>query len=692
MTVHFELSDGIAVVTIDNPPVNAIGLAERCGLSDAMDKAVEAGAHRLIITGQGSIFVAGADAREFDAPPQAPHLNDILNRLAAFPIPVVSAINGVALGGGLEIALASHYRIASPEASLGLPEATLGVVPGAGGTQRLPRLVGVAEAVEMIASGNSIDAEKALSIGLVDELSTAPLNMARRMDAGRLKQAESVDQKTTPVANEAAISEARKQASRRFPGQTARSKAIDLVEISSKLPLSEALARERGMFLELRASAQARALRHVFFSERAALSQGRQFPRRERPIADAVVVGGGNMGAAIAYALATGGIDVSIIEMDDAGRGRAEANVDRLIDQGALRGLVTPDGVAALKSRIAYKIGYQNLKPVDLAIEAAFEDMTVKQAIFGALAAALPETTILATNTSYLDVNRLADTIPVPGRFVGLHFFSPAHIMKLLEIVRGDRTSPETLGAAFQLAKQLNKMPVLSGVCDGFIGNRILTRYRHAADILLLEGATPAQVDAAMRGFGMAMGPYAAQDMSGLDIAYANRQRQDLRSRTDIRFVPVVDRLVEDHGRLGRKSGAGWYDYAGEKPSPSPVVEEEIVRASREAAISRRSLSDMEIVERILLAMIAEAIDILEEGIAARPRDIDLVLVHGYGFPRWRGGLMHYADTLAPGPILNEIRQLAKIDPLSWKDSPLLDRLVRDGRSFDSLNQTALGK
>jgi 3-hydroxyacyl-CoA dehydrogenase len=264
--------------------------------------------------------------------------------------------------------------------------------------------------------------------------------------------------------------------------------------------------------------------------------------------------------------------------------------------------------------------------------------------------------------------------------------------MKLLEIVRGDRTSPETLGAAFQLAKQLKKMPVLSGVCDGFIGNRILTRYRHAADILLLEGATPTQVDAAMRGFGMAMGPYAAQDMSGLDIAYANRKRQDIRNRKDIRYVPVVDRLVENLGRLGRKSGAGWYDYAGDKPSPSPVVEEEIVRASQEAALSRHSLSDMEIVERILLAMIAEAIDILEEGISARPRDIDLVLVHGYGFPRWQGGLMHYADTLAPGPILTEIKQLAKTDPLSWKVSPLLERLVREGRSFDSLNQTALGK
>jgi 3-hydroxyacyl-CoA dehydrogenase len=512
------------------------------------------------------------------------------------------------------------------------------------------------------------------------------------MDEGRLKRAVPADQRPTPDADEAAIAEARTQASRRFPGQNARPRAIDLVASSITLPLSEALVRERETFLELRASAQARALRHVFFSERAALSQGRQFPRRERPIADAVVVGGGNMGAAIAYALATNGIDVSIIEMDDAGRGRAEANVDRLVGQGASRGLLTPDGAAGLKLRISCKIGYENLKPVDLAIEAAFEDMPVKQAIFDALAGALPETTILATNTSYLDVNKLADSIPVPDRFVGLHFFSPAHIMKLLEVVRGDKTSPETLGAAFQLAKQLKKMPILSGVCDGFIGNRILTRYRHAADILLLEGATPDQVDAAMRGFGMAMGPYAAQDMSGLDIAYANRKRQDLRNRTDVRYVPIVDRLVENLGRLGRKSGAGWYDYSSDKPSPSRVVEEEIVRASQEAAISRHSLSDMEIVERILLAMIAEAIDILEEGIAARPRDIDLVLVHGYGFPRWRGGLMHYADTLEPGPILAEITRLAHTDPLSWKVPPLLERLVRGGQCFDSLNQIETGK
>lgn len=691
MTVHFECSDGVAVVTIDNPPVNAIGLAVRVGLDEAMDKARAARARRMIITGRGSIFVAGADAKEFDAPPEAPHLNDILNRLATFSIPVISAINGAALGGGLEIALACHYRIAAPEVSMGLPEVTLGVVPGAGGTQRLARLVGISRAADLIASGRTIGAQEAKAIGLVDEVAASPVEAARIVDETRLLNAVTTDLRPAPTSDDASIAEARVQASRRFPGQNARLRAIDLVAASSTLPLTEGLALERQTFLELRASDQARALRHIFFSERAALSQGRQLPKPKKDIATALVVGGGNMGAAITYTLATSGIDVTVIEMDAAGRDRAEANVDRIVEQGVSRGLLPSDDAANLKSSIAYRIGYENLEPVDLAIEAVFEDMKVKQAIFDTLAKALPESTILATNTSYLDVNRLADGIAMPGRFLGLHFFSPAHIMKLLEIVRGDMTSPETLSSAFQLAKQLKKIPVVSGVCDGFIGNRILTRYRHAADILLLEGATPSQVDAAMRGFGMAMGPYAAQDMSGLDIAYANRKRQDISNRLDVRYVPVIDRLVEEHGRLGRKTGAGWYDYIGDKPSPSQVVEAELLRASEEAQITRQDLNDNEIVDRILLAMISEAITILEEGIAQRPRDVDLVLVHGYGFPRWRGGLMHHADNLTPAKVLAGIQRLAALDPLSWAVSPLLARLVRDGCSFESLNQNATG-
>jgi 3-hydroxyacyl-CoA dehydrogenase len=427
-------------------------------------------------------------------------------------------------------------------------------------------------------------------------------------------------------------------------------------------------------------------LRHVFFAERAAQSRGKNFPAPAREIKSAIVVGGGTMGAAISYALALAGLRVHVVETDAAGQVRAEANVAKLVIQGAERGAIAD--VDALRAHFGFGVGYGALPPVDLAIEAAFESLEVKQVIFAALQAALPTTTILATNTSYLDVNQLAEGIDDPGRFVGLHFFAPAHVMKLLEIVRGNQTSDVTLGQAFALAKRLGKMPVVSGVCDGFIGNRILSRYRMVVDQLMIEGSCPKGVDDAMRSFGMAMGPYEAQDMSGLDIAYANRKRQNLKQRMGARYVPIADTLVEDLKRLGRKTGAGWYDYdAAGKPVESDVVTHAIYRASDAAGITRTAMPKDNISERAVLAMIMEAIRILDEGIAARPQDIDLVMVHGYGFPRWRGGLMHHADCLTPAVVLLQITALAKGDPQSWSVPGLLQRLVRDGRSFDSLNR-----
>jgi 3-hydroxyacyl-CoA dehydrogenase len=397
------------------------------------------------------------------------------------------------------------------------------------------------------------------------------------------------------------------------------------------------------------------------------------------------VVGGGNMGASIAYALATAGISVTVVERDAAAAGRAEGNLRKLVDHGIGRGTLSASEGAAILDRLTAVVGYANLPPADLAIEAAFEDFAVKRAIFAELEAALPPETILATNTSYLDVNRLADDLLNPSRFLGLHFFSPAHVMKLLEIVKGDRTAPETLGAAFALARRLGKIPVLSGVCDGFIGNRILTRYRREANLLLAEGALPAQVDAAMQGFGMAMGPFAAQDLSGLDIAYANLRRQD--AAADPRHVPLVERLVEDYQRLGRKTGAGWYDYGPDgKSAVSALVTEEIRKVSTRLGNARRNFTADEIVERITLAMIAEACAILEEGIAERPQDIDLVLVHGYGFPRWRGGLIHHADSLGVSALVARYGALAAADPHGWSVPPLLARLAAQGLTLDSLN------
>ncbi len=685
MPVTYERRGAVAVVTFDNPPLNLFSQKMRAGLQAAIGRAREDRPERLIITGAGRAFVAGSDAKEFEGPPLSPQLNDILADLIDLPFPTIAAISGPALGGGLEIALACRFRIAAPDATVGMPEVTLGIVPGAGGTQRLPRLIGIAAAAELIGQGRIIAAKEALKLSLVDIVDDNPMSAAIDLDVGLLRRAIAVDHRPAPAADAAAIAAAHHLAHRRLAVQDAPHIAIDLVAASATEALDTCLVRERAAFLTLRHSAQARALRHVFFAERTAQSQGKAFPAPAQSIQRVIVVGGGTMGAAIAYALALSGLSVHVVETDAAGQARAVANVDKLVIQGAERGAVAD--ADAFRSRLSFGVGYENLPPTDLAIEAAFESLEVKQVIFSALQSALPAETILATNTSYLDVNRLALDLADPGRFVGLHFFAPAHVMKLLEIVRGRLTSDATMGHAFSLAKRLAKIPVVSGVCDGFIGNRILSRYRQAADVLMIEGSCPKGIDDAMRAFGMAMGPYEAQDLSGLDIAYANRRRLNLKQRKDIRYVPIADHLVEDLKRLGRKTGAGWYDYdPSGKPTESDAVTLAIYRASDDAGIKRVPHSPDEIAQRAVLAMIMEAVRILEEGIAARPQDVDLVMVHGYGFPRWRGGLMHFADQLTPSVVLSQIAALAATDPLSWSVPQLLQQLVLEGRTFESLN------
>ena len=686
MPVTYETRGDCAIITFDNPPLNLFGQAMRAGLKEAIARANHDRPERLILRGAGRAFVAGSDAKEFDGPALSPHLNDILLELIGLPFPTLAAITGAALGGGLEIALACRARIALPAATLGLPEVTLGIVPGAGGTQRLPRLIGVAQAVDLVGQGRIIGASEALRLGLVDLIDDDPLAAALSFPADRLAHLQVADQRPVPAADDAATKAAHGLADRRARGQRAPHVAIDLVAASAKDALETMLARERAAFLELRHSAQAAALRHVFFAERAAQSQGKAFPAPDRPLSSAIVVGGGLMGAGIAYALTLSGLNVCVVEPDTAGQARAGANLDKLIAHGTERGAIRD--VEAFRSRLSFRAGYADLPPVDLAIEAAFENMDVKKTIFAALQAGLPADTVLATNTSYLDVDIIAEGIANPGRFLGLHFFAPAHVMKLLEIVRSKTTDAATLGRAFALAKQLNKIPVLSGVCDGFIGNRILSRYRHASDVMLIEGSTPAAIDAAMRDFGMAMGPYEAQDMSGLDIAYANRKRQNLSERTDVRYVPIADHLVETLGRLGRKTGGGWYDYdTVGKPVESALVAETIEQASEKAGIRRRTLGKATLAERAILAMILEATAILDEGIAQRPQDIDLVLIHGYGFPRFTGGLMHLADQMSLPVVLSMVETLAAADPLSWSIPDLLRRLVRDGRNFESMNR-----
>ncbi|MBA3042879.1 MAG: enoyl-CoA hydratase/isomerase family protein [Gammaproteobacteria bacterium] len=686
MPVTYEARGECAIITFDNPPLNLFGQAMRAGLNEAIARADNDRPERLILRGAGSAFVAGSDAKEFDGPALSPHLNDVLLELIGLPFPTLAAITGPALGGGLEIALACRARIALPAATFGLPEVTLGIVPGAGGTQRLPRLIGVAQAVDLIGQGRIIPASEALRLGLVDLVDDDPLAAALSFPADLLARLQVADQRPAPATDDAAIKAAHGLANRRATGQNAPHIAIDLVAASATDALETTLARERTAFLELRHSAQAVALRHVFFAERAAQSQGKTFPAPDRPLSSAIVVGGGLMGAGIAYALTLSGLNVCVVEADTAGQARAGANLDKLIAQGTERGAIRD--VEAFRGRLSFRAGYADLPPVDLAIEAAFENMDVKKTIFAALQAGLSAETVLATNTSYLDVDIVAEGIADPGRFLGLHFFAPAHVMKLLEIVRSRTTDAATLGKAFALAKRLNKVPVLSGVCDGFIGNRILSRYRHTSDVMLMEGSTPAAIDAAMRDFGMAMGPYEAQDMSGLDIAYANRKRQNLSERTDVRYVPIADHLVEALGRLGRKTGAGWYDYdTTGKPVESAQVAATIEQASEKAGIRRGILGKAALAERAILAMIVEATAILDEGIAQRPQDIDLVLIHGYGFPRFTGGLMHLADLMSLPVVLTMVETLAAADPLSWSIPDLLRRLVRDGRNFESLNR-----
>lgn len=676
--VLLTVDSGIALIAIDNPPVNVTSQAVRAGLVAALDAAGAAGVARVVLTGAGKAFVAGADAREFAAPPREPHLPDIVARIERFPVPVVAAINGAALGGGLEIALACRWRVAAPAATLGLPEVTLGVVPGAGGTQRLPRLIGLAAALALIGEGRIVGAAEAQRLGIVDAVEDDPVAGARRLP---LADRPATGDLPAPAADDAAVEDARRQAARRMPRQTAPLRAIDLVAAAARLPLAEGLALERETFLDLRASDQAAALRHVFFAERAAAGRGREGGADVR---SAVVVGGGTMGSSIAYALAGFGVDVALVETDDAAVERARANVARLYDEAVRRGKATAEAAEAERARrFAFHAGYDALPAADIAIEAAFEDLDVKRRIFAALDDALPETAILATNTSYLDVDRIFEGVRHPARALGLHFFSPAHVMKLVEVVKAHGTSPETLATALRLAARLKKIPVPAGVCDGFIGNRILTRYRQATDILLVEGATPWQVDAAMRGFGMAMGPYEVQDLSGLDIAYANRRRLGWKTRPDFRYIPIADRIVEETGRLGRKTGAGWYDYADGKASPSPLIEGIVAEESAKAGIARRVFADEEIVARATAAMIEEGFRILEEGIAEKAADIDLVLVHGYAFPRWRGGPMHFASRAGLAEIERRIEAFAAADPLSWEVPDLLRRRVQDGCGID---------
>ncbi len=670
MTVSWRKQGSCGFVELNNPPVNAINRAIRQGLSEAVAWAESQQLSRVILSGAGGVFAAGADTGEFDTPPEAPHLPDVLQQIEASPVPWIAALHGAVLGGGAELALACRYRLARADASIGFPEVILGVVPGAGGTQRLPRLVGMMAALRLIPTGRPVSGDAAQQMGLVDGVCDDPLASAMQIADDQLAEAVPVAERVVDSLGNDEFDAARDTALRRMRGQDAPLIAIDLLRSACTQTLANGLQRERAAFLTLRQSKQARALRHIFFAERGAKIPAVLKPHMKMPD-QVAVVGGGTMGAGIAYGFLRAAIPVRLVETGGDGLQRAAENIEKIILSSLSAGHIDETTAGRCRDHLTLTTDYSDLGDVDLAIEAVFEDLTVKQEVLTKLQTAAPGA-VLATNTSYLDIDRMAEMLADPTRLIGLHFFAPAHIMKLLEIVNAQATAPAAVAMAFTIAKRLGKIPVVAGVCDGFIGNRILARYREAADSLLIDGSTPWQIDQAMVAFGYAMGPYEAQDLSGLDIAHANRRRQDATRDPQRRYVAIADHMVAA-GRLGRKAGAGWYRYpatGGKLVDPS--VEDLICKESAVAGINRRVFTEAEIQHRLVLAMVNEAADILADGIAQNAADIDLVTIHGYGFPRWRGGLMHYADQIGVDQILAMLQMYAAEDPLFWRPSPMI--------------------
>ncbi|MFV2054142.1 3-hydroxyacyl-CoA dehydrogenase NAD-binding domain-containing protein [Aliiroseovarius sp. YM-037] len=662
----------VAWVTIDNPPVNATSTAVRKGLADAV--AAVDGARVAVLICAGKTFVAGGDMSEFDAPPVEPHLPDVVQMIEDSDVPFVATMHGNVLGGGLEIALACAWRIAAKGTRFGLPEVNVGLIPGAGGTQRLPRLVGLDLAIDMAASGRIADAEAMKASGAIDMIADGDVTDAARDFVANLPDRPiPVSARDVPLMDDDALEDKTAAIRKKARGQHSPILNIEAL-LWSRLPFAEGQPKERAQHLKLRDSAESRALRHAFFAERTVARPDAIAEATPRDLDRIAVVGGGLMGAGIATAALSAGYTVTLIERDDdsvaAARDRVHGNLD-----GALkRGKVTEEKLADQKSRFATASDHSAAEGHDLAIEAVFEDVAIKQEVFAKLADAVDDNAILATNTSYLDPLDIFDGIPNPERCLGLHFFSPAHIMKLLEIVKTPDTSAEVLATGFALGKRLRKVAVLSGICDGFIGNRMLAAYRRAAEYLLADGALPHEVDGAMRAFGFAMGPFEVQDLTGLQIAWANRKRNTDTRDPDERYVTISDQLCEAD-RLGQRSGKGWYRYedGSRTPQRDPEVEALIEAYSEKRGIERRSFTAAEISDRLLAVLANEGARIVEEGIAERDSDVDMVQIHGYGFPRWRGGPMQYAAEIGWDETALHMQTVAAESPGSWT---LADRIA----------------
>jgi 3-hydroxyacyl-CoA dehydrogenase len=686
--VSMRLERDIAVITIDNPPVNASKYEVRLGLLNLISQASgDPTVKAVVIAGAGRTFIAGADITEFGKPPREPLLGAVIDAIEASRKPVIAAMHGTPLGGGLELALGCHFRIAAPDTRLGLPEVKLGIIPGAGGTQRLPRLVGVDKAMTMILSGDSIPANEALEAGLIDEivtgdLTSAALAFARRAVAEKRELAlarDREDRLASARGDLANFDAAAADPIRRARGQNAPLAAIEALRAALTLPIAEGLRLERARFLELVAGDQSKAMRHIFFAEREAAKVPDIATIKPADVTRAAVIGAGTMGGGIAMCFANAGIPVTLVDVGAEGLARGLDTVRANYRSTAARGGLTVDDMEARLQRIAGTTNLAAVAEADIVIEAVFEDMAVKRKVFAELDPIAKTGAVIASNTSYLDIDALARGTSRPQAVVGMHFFSPANVMRLVEVVRGALTAAQTLATAIAVARRLSKIPVVVGVCHGFVGNRMLRVRSVEAERLLLEGAAPQDIDAALTAFGFPMGPFAMADMAGLDVSWRMRKAQGL-------TAPIADQLCE-RGRYGQKTGRGFYLYeqGSRTPRPDPEVERLIVEAAVQRGVARRVIGADEIIERLMFPMINEGARILAEGIARRPGDIDVIWVHGYGFPVHRGGPMHYADSVGLGRICERLTAFAKqTGDERHRPAPVLAKLAAKGEGFAS--------
>ena len=690
-TVRFERRGNIGVITVDNPPVNALSSSVRQGLQDSLLAGLaDAEVKAFVLIGAGRTYIAGADIREFGKPMTGPGLQKLIADFEASPKPVVVAIHGTALGGGLEVALGCHYRVAVPSAQLGLPEVKLGILPGAGGTQRMPRVIGVKAAMDMIISGDPIPAAKAKEVGLVDaiidgDLLAGAIKFAETVaipggTKGRQVSQRAVPGSTTPET----FAEARKSVAARAKGQLAPLKIVDALEAAATVPFDEGMKKEREIAGELMSGTQSKALRHVFFAEReAAKIPDVPSDTPQRPVKSVAIIGAGTMGGGIAMSFANVGIPVTLIdsteEFLDRGLKRIKDNYAVTVSRGRLSQADMDKRFGLIKGTL----GVENVKNADLIIEAVFEEMSLKKDIYGQIDKNAKPGAILATNTSGLNINEIAAVTKRPQDVIGLHFFSPANVMRLMEVVRADKTAKDVIATSMALGKTLRKVPVLARVYEGFIGNAMLRHYGREAHFLIEEGALPQQVDKALTDFGYAMGMFGVHDLAGNDVGYRNRKAAMATRANDRRYADLITKLC-DMGRLGQKTGKGWYRYepGSRTPIPDPEVEALIIEESRLKGIERRPISDEEIIKRCVYGPINEGAVLLEKGIALRPSDIDIVYVTGYGFPSWRGGPMFYADTVGLANVLADIKRFHEKDGFYWKPAPLLEQLVKEGKTF----------